>query len=262
MIKKTNYFNLTLQMALTEFKLKYAGSVLGYVWSLVKPLLLFGVLYVVFSVFFRFGKGVPNYPVYLLLGIVMWSFFFEATMNGMRSIVQRGDLIRKVNFPKIIIVIAAILTASLSFLLNLIVVFVFLAFSKIDLTASALVFVPLVVELVIFALGVSLILATLFAKFKDFIHIWEVGLQVIFYATPIIYPISMVPAKFIKFMMVNPVAQIFQDARWALISHDTATTWSTISYPKSLVTLAIVLITVLVGFIIFLKSAKDFAEEI
>jgi ABC-2 type transport system permease protein len=261
-MKKTNYFNLTLQMALTDFKLKYAGSILGYVWSLVKPLLLFGILYIVFTLVFHLGKGIPNYPVYLLLGIVLWSFFLEGTLTGMRSVVQRQDLIRKVNFPKIIIVIAAIITASLSFLLNMIVVFVFLAFSKINLTISALVFIPLVVELIIFVLGVSLILATLFAKFKDFIHIWEVGLQVLFYATPIIYPISLVPTKFVKFMMVNPIAQIFQDARWALISRDIETSWSVISFPKSLVTLVIVLITVVVGFIIFLKSAKDFAEEI
>jgi len=249
-------------MALTDFKLKYAGSVLGYIWSLAKPLLFFGVLYVVFSVFFRFGKGIPNYPVYLLLGIVMWSFFLESTLNGMNSVVSRGDLIRKVNFPKIIIVLAAVITSFLTLLLNLIVVFIFMFFSKIVPSASFLLLIPIIAELVIFTLGVSLILATLYTKFRDFSHIWEVGLQVIFYATPIIYPISMVPVKFIKFMMVNPVAQIFQDARWALISRDTATSWSIISYPKNLIILAIVFATVVVGFIIFLKSAKDFAEEI
>ncbi|OGY21695.1 MAG: hypothetical protein A2126_01710 [Candidatus Woykebacteria bacterium GWB1_45_5] len=261
-MRKTNYLNLTLQMALTDFKLKYAGSILGYIWSLVKPLLFFGVLYVVFSVFFRFGKGVPNYPVYLLLGIVMWSFFLESTLNGMHSVVSRGDLIRKVNFPKIIIVLATVLTSLLTFLLNLIIVFIFMFFSKIVPSATILLFIPIIAELVIFTLGVSLILATLYTKFRDFSHIWEVGLQVLFYATPIIYPLSLVPAKFVKFMMVNPIAQIFQDARWALISRDTATSWSLISYPKNLIILAIVLATVLVGFIIFLKSAKNFAEEI
>jgi len=249
-------------MVLTEFKLKYYGSVLGYLWSIVKPLLLFGVLYVVFSVFFRLGKGVPNYPVYLLLGIVMWSFFLESTLNGMHSVVSRGDLIRKVNFPKIIIVLAAVTTSLLTFLLNLIIVFIFMFFSKVVPSAAILLFIPIVFELLVFTLGVSLILATLYTKFRDFAHIWEVGLQVLFYATPILYPISLVPPKFVKFMMVNPVAQIFQDARWALISRDTATSWSIISFPKSLIILVIVLGTVLVGFIIFLKSAKDFAEEV
>lgn len=261
-MRKTNYLNLTLQMALTDFKLKYAGSILGYVWSLVKPLLFFGVLYVVFSVFFRFGKGVPNYPVYLLLGVVMWSFFLESTLNGMHSVVSRGDLIRKVNFPKIIIVLAAVITSFLTLLLNLIIVFIFMFFSKIVPSMTILLFIPIVLELVIFTLGVSLILATLYTKFRDFSHIWEVGLQVLFYATPIIYPLSLVPDKFVKFMMVNPIAQIFQDARWALISQETATSWRIISYPKNLIILAIVLVTVLVGFIIFLKSAKNFAEEI
>ena len=261
-MKNKNYFNLTLQMALTDFKLKYAGSILGYVWSLVKPLLLFGVLYVVFSVFFRFGKGVAHYPVYLLLGIVLWSFFLESTMNGMHSVVTRGDLIRKVNFPKIIIVLSAVITSFLTLLLNLIVVFVFMFFSKINLSATALFLIPIIAEFVIFTLGVSLILATLFTKFRDFSHIWEVGLQIIFYATPIIYPLSMVPSQFVKIMMVTPIAQIFQDARWALISHDTLTSWSVISFPKSLIILAIVIVTALIGFFAFLLSAKNFAEEV
>lgn len=261
-MRKTNYLNLTLQLALTDFKLKYAGSILGYFWSLVKPLLLFGVLYVVFSIFFRFGKGVANYPVYLLLGIVMWSFFLESTLTGMNSVVSRGDLIRKVNFPKIIIVLATVLTSLLTFFLNLIVVFVFMFFSKIVPTIAILLFIPIVLEFVIFTLGVSLILATLYTKFRDFSHIWEVGLQVLFYATPIIYPLSLVPTQFVKFMMVNPIAQIFQDARWALVSHDAVTSWSVISYPKNLVILAIVFVTVVVGVFIFIKSAKNFAEEI
>src|SRR3989344_4063987 len=143
-MRKKNYINLTLQMALTDFKLKYSGSFLGYIWSLVKPLLFFGVLYVVFTYFFSLGKGIPNYPVYLLVGIMFWTFFAEATLSGMHSIVSRGDLIRKVNFPKIVIVLSAIITSVLTFILNLLIIFAFLFAARIVPDYHVLFLLPLI----------------------------------------------------------------------------------------------------------------------
>ncbi len=249
-------------MALTEFKLKYSGSILGYLWSLVKPLLFFGILYVVFTYIFRLGKGIPNYPVYLLLGVVMWTFFAEATMGGMHSIVERGDLIRKVNFPKLIIVLAAVLNATTTFLLNMIIVFVFLVFSKIVPPVSIFVFIPLVLEFILFVLGVSLILSTLFTRFRDFAHIWEVSLQLLFYATPIIYPITLIPSQFTKFVFLNPIAQMIQDSRWAIISNSVPTAWNMFSYKYGVFPIAVAALTLIVGLVIFQFSAKNFAEEI
>lgn len=249
-------------MALTDFKLKYSGSVLGYLWSLVKPLLFFGILYIVFTYVFRLGKGIPNYPVYLLLGVVMWTFFAEGTMGGMHAIVNRGDLIRKVNFPKIIIVLAAVLNATTTFLLNMIVVFVFLVFSKIVPPLTIFVLIPLVLEFIFFVFGVSLILATLFTKFRDFAHIWEVSLQLLFYATPIIYPISLIPQQLTKFAFLNPITQIMQDSRWAVISHDIPNAWNLFSYKYGVFPIIVACITLLVGLVIFQYSAKNFAEEI
>src|SRR4051794_31385362 len=106
-----NYWSMVRELALTEFKLKYQGSIFGYLWSLMKPLAVFGVLYLVFSVFIRIGSDIPNYPVYLLLGIVMWNYFAESTSNAMRSIVDKGDLIRKVYFPRIVILFASSVSA-------------------------------------------------------------------------------------------------------------------------------------------------------
>lgn len=249
-------------MALTDFKLKYAGSILGYLWSLVKPLLFFGILYVVFTYIFRLGKGIPNYPVYLLLGVVMWTFFAEGTMGGMHAIVNRGDLIRKVNFPKLIIVLAAVLNATTTFLLNMIVVFVFLIFSKIIPPVSIIVFIPLILEFILFVLGVSLILSTLFTKFRDFAHIWEVSLQLLFYATPIIYPISLIPTQFTKYFFLNPIAQVIQDSRWAVISNNIPNAWNLFSYKYGVFPIAVAFITLVFGLVIFLYSAKNFAEEI
>lgn len=259
---KKNYLNLTLQLALTEFKLKYAGSVLGYVWSLVKPMLLFGVLYVIFTFFFRLGKGIPNYPVYLLVGVVMWAFFAEATMSSLHAVVNRGDLLRKVDFPKIIIIVSASLTALLTFVLNFIVIVIFLIAGGIGFSIFNFIYILVVLELFLFLLGLSFIFSTLFVKFRDFSHIWEVSLQVLFYATPIIYPISLIPQKVSKLIMLNPLAQIFQDARWALVDRNVKTSWEILGWPLNLVPLVIVIATLLIGFFYFQISAKNFAEEI
>lgn len=262
MKKNSNYLNLTLQLAFTDFKLKYSGSILGYLWSLVKPLLLFGVLYVIFTYFFNLGKGIRNYPIYLLVGIMFWTFFAEATMSGMHSIVSRGELIRKVNFPKLVIVLSAVMTSILTFVLNLVIIFAFLLYSKIIPDFYALLLIPLIIELVIFIIGLSLILSTFYTKFRDFAHIWEVVLQVGFYAVPIIYPITFIPESLKWVIMLNPVTQILQDARWSLVSQDVATSWSVLGFPIAYLTLGIVLAIFLFGIWLFNNSSKSFAEEI
>jgi ABC-2 type transport system permease protein len=137
-MKLSNIFNrrnriLLRELVITDFKLRYQGSVLGYVWSLLKPLMLFAIMYVVFIHFLRFGNGIPHFAVALLLGIVMWTFFTEATNQGMQAIVGRGDLIRKINFPKYIIVISGTVSALINFLLNLVVIIIFMIFDGVDL---------------------------------------------------------------------------------------------------------------------------------
>ena len=261
-MRRNNYLNLILQMTFTEFKLKYAGSVLGYFWSLVKPLLLFAVLYLVFTLVFKLGRNVPNYPVYLLTGIVSWTFFVEATLNGMNSIVDRGDLIRKINFPKITIVLSASFTSLLTFSLNFLIVFVFLFLSKISPSPSIILLPILTLELLLLILGTSLILATLYTKLRDFSHIWELALQVLFYATPILYPIDLVPERFRIVVMLNPLAQIIQDMRWTVISHEVVTSWQILKLPLGLVPVIIVGLVFFLGLLFFNYSAKNFAEDV
>lgn len=130
-VESRKYSYLIRELALTDFKLKYQGSILGYLWSLVKPLMLFTVLYFVFTQILKIGGSIEHYPVYLLLGVVMWGFFAELTSISLGSIVERGALIRKVYFPRIILVVSRGFTSLLTFLLNLIVVFVFLVVQKI-----------------------------------------------------------------------------------------------------------------------------------
>ena len=130
MFRNKFYINLIKELAITDFKLKYQGSVLGYVWSLIKPLAYFGVLYIVFTKIFKLGDSIPYYPIYLLLGVILFGFWADATSMAMNSIVSRGELIRKVYFPRIVLVIASSITSIITLFLNLIVCFCFSLFCR------------------------------------------------------------------------------------------------------------------------------------
>lgn len=213
---------LLRQLVITDFKLRYQGSFLGYLWSLLRPLAIFAILYIVFVGFLRIGEDVPHYAIYLLLGIVAWNYFSEVTNNGVSSIVGRGDLLRKLNFPRYVIVLAGSFSALINLGINLLVVGAFMLIFGADPQASAVLFVPLLVlELFIFAIALAFLLSTLFVRFRDINYIWEVIMQGAFYATPIIYPLSYLshmPAWVGQLLMLNPVAQIIQDLRYLLVT--------------------------------------------
>lgn len=256
---------LLRQLVITDFKLRYKGSVLGYVWSLLRPLALFAVLYVVFVNFLRFGEGIPFFAVSLLLGIVLWNYFVEVTMNGLTAIVGRGDLMRKLSFPRYIIVVAGSFSALINLAINLFVVLIFALINGVDFGWSALLAIPLIIELFILALSVAFLLSALYVKFRDINYIWEVVLQAGFYATPIIYPLTMVisisPVA-AQIIMMNPVAQIIQDMRNVLIT-ETPTLGSLFeSSVVYLVPLAIVATLLLISVTYFKRRSPDFAEEI
>lgn len=255
---------LLAELVRTDFKLRYQGSILGYTWSLLKPLMMFGILYIVFVKFLRIGGDVPNFPVYLLFGIVLWSFFSEMTSQSLGSIVGRGDLIRKIRIPRWIIIISSSVSALISLALNLLVVSVFMLFSDINLTFNVL-FLPLILlEVYVLALGVSLILSTAFVKYRDISHVWDVVIQAGFYITPILYPLTLiVNPLFQKLLLVNPMAQAIQDARYVLITPATLTTtsvWGSGLY--RLIPFGIVLALITIGVLYFKKEAKDFAENL
>lgn len=220
-------------MVSTDFKLRYQQSVLGYLWSILKPLLLFTIMYFVFVKFMRFGDGIPHFAVALLLGIVMWNFFNETTTGGMMSIVGHGDLLRKIHFSKYVVVIASSMSALINFGLNFIVVIIFMLINGVHLTWSCLLIVPLILELYILALGIAFFLSAVYVNLRDLNPIWEVVMQAGFYATPIIYPISMISSRGGMWgpivakldLILNPVAQIVQDARYVLVDQANVTVW-------------------------------------
>ncbi len=257
-----SYRGLVREIAVTDFKLKYQGSVLGYAWSLGKPLTLFAVLYVVFTQFFRLGSSVPHYALYLLLGVVLWAYFSESTMGAMSSIVDRGDLIRKVYFPRILIVLSASVSALITLALNLVVLSGILLVSGVGLSLRSLLIVPLLIELYLLSLGCGFFLAALYVRYRDFRHIWELGLQVAFYASPVIYPLEIMPRHLAQISALNPIAQILQDARAAMVYHDTLTTLGLVAFPVSLLPYLVPPLLVIAGYFFFESAAARFAEEI
>lgn len=263
------YFNkanraLLAELVRTDFKLRYQGSVLGYAWSLLRPLLLFLILYVVFVNFLKVGKGVPHFPVYLLLGIVIWNFFNEMTTLSIGSIVGRGDLIRKIGIPKWIIIFSSSISSLINLALNLVVVSIFIVANHVDLTRTALLLVPILIEVYIFAMGISLLLSAAYVKYRDINYIWEVIMQAGFYMTPIIYPITRITnIRLQEVIMINPMAQAIQDARYAVVTRDTKTIYQLFSGGwYKLVPFLIVILVFISGLQYFRKQSKYFAENI
>lgn len=255
---------LLRELVITDFKLRYQGSVLGYAWSLLRPLLLFLILYVVFVEFLRLGRDIPHFPIYLLLGIVLWSFFSEMTNQSLSSIVARGDLIRKIRIPRWIIVLSSSVSAFINLGLNLLVVAVFMMVNGVDVSYSAMWFPFILGEIYVFALGVSLFLAALFVKYRDVSHIWEVVLQALFYLTPILYPLALITNVTLqKALLVNPMAQAIQDARNTLVTPDTLTVAEVFGTPAArLLPLLFSVVVLICGILYFKKEAKNFAENI
>lgn len=251
------------EVIVTNFKVRYQGSILGYLWSLLKPLFMFAILYIVFTQVFKLGKDVEHYPIYLLLGIVLWNFFTEATVTGLSSIVDSGELIRKISIPRYLIVLASTASALINLTLSLVVVVVFALINHVPIQAGWLLLPILILELLILATGLAFLLSSIFVKFRDINYIWELVLQAGFYLTPIIYPLQLITnAQYQQLILLNPVAQIIQDARQLFVTGDAITIWEvgtgmTISIP-----IVIVLITAVFGALYFKKQSKSFAENV
>lgn len=255
---------LLVRLVRTDFKLRYHGSALGYLWSLLRPLLLFLVLYLVFAKFLRLGADIPHFPQYLLLGIILWNYFAEVTANSIGAIVGRGDLLRKIDFPKYVIILAGSFSAFINLLLNLVVLSVFLVIGQVTPGWDALLFIPLLAELFVFALAISFLLSALFVRFRDIAYIWEVIMQAAFYATPILYPVTLVPQGIAQVQLLNPMAQIIQDARHVLITDKAPTIYDVYDGRAWvwLVPLAICLVSVGLASSYFRSRSKYFAEEV
>jgi ABC-2 type transport system permease protein len=272
------FVELTLTLARTDFKLKFFGSVLGYLWSLMRPLLLFAVLYVVFTRVVKMGQGINHYAVYLLTSIVMWNYFVEVTMGCVPSLLTRESMLRKVRFPRMVIPLAVSLTALFNLGMNFIAVFVLAVANGVDPTLKWLELVPIVLAWIVLASGVGMMLSAWYVRYRDVQPIWEVGTQVLFYASPIIYIVAFFNTLGVeKLAMLNPIAMLNTQMGHALIGagplHGVyAQKYGPYAFPSAstaaggaghlLVPIAIIVALFAVGYIVFTREAPMVAEHL
>ena len=250
------------EMVVTDFKVRYQGSVLGYAWSVLRPLFIFVILYIVFVKFLRIGGDIPFFAVYLLLGVVLWQFFSDTTNTAMSSVVERGELIKKISIPRYLVVVSSGISALINLSINLAVVMIFVFVAGVDIQSSWLLLPLYIIELFVFAMALGFFLSALFVKYRDASYIWEIAMQAGFYATPILYPLTIVAEKYQPYLMLNPAAQIIQDSRWALVSHETLSSWKVLSMPQLLIPFALIIFIVIIAVHYFKKESHYFAERI
>jgi ABC-2 type transport system permease protein len=267
----SRFWHLTYNIARNEFKLRFFGSALGYLWQLVRPLLLFGVLYVFFTQVAEVNdQSTPAqryYGAQLLGSIVLFTFFAEATAGAVRSVVDRENLVRKIQFPRMVIPLSVVLLASFNLALNLVVVLGFALVEGVRPTLSWLELPLIVGMLAIFATGIAMLLSALFVRLRDIQPIWEVVSQILFYCSPVIISVATVQAKasltVLHLYMLNPLAVVFQQFRHAIITHATPSagealgSWAGLIWP-----VAIVLGVFALGFWVFNRAAPLVAENL
>jgi len=253
-----NYKELVLRLAKTDFKLRYHGSFLGYAWAVLKPLLMFTVLNFVFSSIFNFrNSGTPNYPLELLTALLMFQFFSEGTTNGMNALVAKAQLVTKIYVPRWTIILGSTINSLFVFGMNLIVLAIFFGIYHVVPSFSGIImFLIYSILLYVLIVSFSLLTAPLFVRFRDLSMIWEVLITVLMYASPIVYPLTMMPEKVQQLMLFNPLAFIIHFAKQALVSNYFTNIWNFLY-----LLLGIILVFV-VSLLIFRKTEKKVAEHI
>jgi ABC-2 type transport system permease protein len=257
----SRYLNLTRELALTNFKLKYTGSALGYLWSLMKPLAYFGVLYVIFVDVFH--QRSADFPMQLLLAIVIYTFFAECTSTALGSIAGNGHLVRKAYFPLSSLVVSQSVTALLTMAINFTLILVIgVSLGKLHLGLQTLTVPLLLLELYIVSLGVGMLLASAFVFYRDLGHVWEVLTQILLYGCGVVFPALSVPVRWRHLFFLNPMAQIIQDLRHAVVTPNVPWTSQMLDPGWYVVPLALSVITFVAGLALFRVLMPKFAENL
>ena len=256
------FWHLTWTLAATDFKLRFYGSALGYLWTLVRPFLFFLVIYFVFSEIAGLDANVENYGLYILFGLVLFQFFSEATSNSVQCLVVRENMLRKMRFPRLVIPLAVILTATLNLVGTLLAVFIFALATGVYPTWSWLELPLLIVIVGAFATGVGLLLSALYVRYRDVQPIWEVVSQMLFYASPILYVATFVPEHYQQAYFVNPLAVILTEMRAAVVDPNAPHVWDLAGAGALSAAGAIVLGAVGLGILVFNRKAPRIAEEL
>jgi ABC-2 type transport system permease protein len=257
------FFDLTWLLSVTEFKLYYFGTVFGYLWSLIRPLLLFAVLYTVFTRILRFGGAVPHYAQLLLLDLTLYSLFSEATSRAVRSVVGSERIVRKMQFPRLVIPLSVVLTSLFNLCLSLIAVLFFIAVSGVGPSVTWLALPLIVALLAVLTTGASLLLSSLFVRFRDVGQIWGVLVLVIFYSSPVLYPVEFIPQGIRFVLFVNPFVPILEEARRLVVDPTAPSAVDAAGSVFGIIGPAIVMVAVCaIGLWTFMRAAPRVAEEL
>ncbi len=246
-------------LARAEFKLKYAGSMLGYLWSLAKPMAYFTVLWVVFGSLFK--EGIDHYPLYLLIGIVLNTFLVDAVSLTLPSLVSSGPTIRRISFAPVVIPLSTSLAAAMTFLVNCVVVGVFLAVGGIAPRPEWVLVPLLLAEMYVFVFALGLLASTLFVRFRDVGQIWEVTAMLLFFSAPIMYPISQLPEWAQRVVSLNPFVQVMQDLRTVLLGGSATADGAAPLADGQLVPVLIALALLGVAVAVYRRERLHFAER-
>ena len=256
------YLRVLRLVASIEFKMKYADSVLGYAWSIAKPLAYFAVLWLVFGHLFDARTSVDSFALYLILGLVLYLFFIDAVGMALTSVVARGSLLRRLAFSPLVLPISVTATALMTLAVNFVAVGAFVAIGRIEPNFSWLLIVPLLLELYVFVLGTGLILATLFVRFHDVAQIWELTAQLLIFITPVMYPLSLLPGWAEKLLFLNPLVQVMQDVRAIMLHGEVETASDVLGRGGHAVPIFVAFAFLAVGLAIFRRDSPRFAERV
>jgi len=252
-------------IAAIEFKTKYADSLIGYLWSFAKPFAYFGVLWLVFEHFLKISGEIPHFEIYLIVGVVLFTFFVDAVGVALPSIVTRGSILRRIAFSPLLLPLSVMTTACITFLVNLAAVAIFVAASRVTPQPEWLLILPLLFEFYVFALGTGLIMATLYVRFRDIAQLWELVAQLFIFATPIMYPVSILPTWAARISYLNPFTQVMQDIRALMVGvggERDATVAGVYGSTGRLIPIAIAVGTLVIGLVLFQRDAPRFAERV
>jgi ABC-2 type transport system permease protein len=255
--------SLAWTLAVTEWKLRFYGSFLGYLWSLARPFALFGVIYLVFAEFAKLGDQVPHYAVYILFALVLFQFFAEIAGGSVMALAARENLLRKVRFPRLVVPLATVLTALFNLGMTLIAVLIFAIASGVYPRWTWLELPLLVFVLMMFAIGLGMFMSVLYVRFRDIAPIWEVVQQSLFYASPVLYVTTMVPEQYQRAYLANPIATVLTQMRYAIVDPTARPVSEAIGDPvRLLVPAAIVVVAFVVGLWVFRREAPRIAENL
>jgi len=257
------FFELLYLISVTEFKKTYFGTALGYVWSLVRPLILFAVLLFVFTQIFRIGSQVNDYPVLLLFNIVLFGFFQEATNTAVNSVVAQEGIVRKTQFPRLVIPMAPVLTSLFNLGVNLVAVLIFLLAFGVSPVWTWLFFPVVIAILFVLTAATSMLLSSLYVRYRDVAIIWSVAAAALFYGTPILYPFEIVPPQFREILALNPLTPVFAQAREWIIDPTAPGAVATVGGWGHLVPPVVIAVAICVVAVwVFNREAPRVAEEL